>query len=105
MIILSFQLYQTYGKRTAEDVHKILSHYKTSYIIMEDSICLAPSNNGCRVPDLIDVDNGVVRVLFLANMTFGQHQLLKGSLYWVWREDLSEQIISKSQFFLHRNFA
>lgn len=54
------ELYQTYGKRTAEDVHKILSHYKTSYIIMEDSICLAPSNNGCRVPDLIDVDNGVI---------------------------------------------
>lgn len=54
------QLYQTYGKRTPEDVHAILHDYKTSYIIMEDSICLAPSNNGCRLPDLIDVDNGVI---------------------------------------------
>ena len=58
---ICFQLYQTYGKRTPEDVHAILRVYKTSYIIMEDSICLAPSNNGCRLPDLIDVDNGVVR--------------------------------------------
>ena len=57
-----FQLYQTYGKRKPEDVHAILVGYNTSYIIMEDSICLAPSKDGCRLPDLIDVDNGVVRL-------------------------------------------
>lgn len=54
------ELYQYYGKRTPEDVHEILLRYKTDYIILEDSICLAPSKGGCRLPDLLDVDNGVI---------------------------------------------
>ncbi|KAL4232819.1 hypothetical protein ACF0H5_007505 [Mactra antiquata] len=54
------ELYQYYGKREPEDVHNLLMKYKTDYIILEDSICLAPSRGGCRLPDLIDVDNGVV---------------------------------------------
>ncbi|KAL5009746.1 hypothetical protein ScPMuIL_012051, partial [Solemya velum] len=53
-------LYQMYGKRTPEDVYQIMKRYKADFIILEDSICLAPSRGGCRLPDLIDVDNGVI---------------------------------------------
>lgn len=49
-----------YGKRSPEDVYNIVVQYKTDYLILEDSICLAPSRDGCRLPDLIDIDNGVV---------------------------------------------
>lgn len=52
-------VYQIYGRRTAEDVHQLLKSIDAHYIILEDSICLAPSDN-CRTPDLIDLDNGVV---------------------------------------------
>lgn len=61
LIGLPFQIYQIYGKRKVEDVYEILKKYNTGYIILEDSICLAPSQDGCRLPDLIDVDNGMVR--------------------------------------------
>ncbi|BFZ09497.1 hypothetical protein BsWGS_12536 [Bradybaena similaris] len=54
------QLYQIYGRRTVEDVHKILTKYQTEFIILEDSICLAPSRDGCRIPDIVDIDNGVM---------------------------------------------
>lgn len=36
-----------------------MSKYKSSFIILEDSICLAPSK-GCRTPDIVDIDNGIV---------------------------------------------
>ena len=61
--ICPLQLYQYYAKREPEDVHVLLRKYDTDYIILEDSICLAPSRGGCRLPDLLDVDNGVVRML------------------------------------------
>ncbi|XP_036370347.1 probable C-mannosyltransferase DPY19L3 isoform X1 [Octopus sinensis] len=51
-------IYQIYGRKPPEEIYKILTHYKTTHIILEDSICLAPSRNGCRTPDLIDVVNG-----------------------------------------------
>ncbi|XP_064610291.1 protein C-mannosyl-transferase DPY19L3-like [Liolophura sinensis] len=54
------EIYQIYGKRKVEDVYEILKKYNTGYIILEDSICLAPSQDGCRLPDLIDVDNGMI---------------------------------------------
>ncbi|XP_053396813.1 probable C-mannosyltransferase DPY19L3 isoform X1 [Mercenaria mercenaria] len=54
------ELYQYYAKREPEDVHSLMVKYKTDYIILEDSICLAPSRGGCRLPDLLDVDNGVI---------------------------------------------
>ena len=41
-------------------MHAILKKHKSNYIILEDSICRAPPSGGCRLPDLIDVDNGVV---------------------------------------------
>jgi len=59
-----YQLYQMYGRRTPEDVFDIMTKYSVSYIILEDSHCLAPSHNGCRLPDLIDVDNGIVCFYF-----------------------------------------
>ncbi|GFO42188.1 Dpy-19-like protein 3 [Plakobranchus ocellatus] len=53
------ELYQIYGRRSAEDIHSILTHYNSNFIILEDSICRAPSRGGCRTPDLVDIDNGV----------------------------------------------
>ena len=57
---LCVQLYQVYGRRTPEDVHAILTALGSHYIILEDSICRAAPRNNCRLPDLIDLDNGVV---------------------------------------------
>ncbi|XP_069125693.1 protein C-mannosyl-transferase DPY19L3-like [Argopecten irradians] len=51
-------LYQIYARKTPEDVHKLLKKHKANYIILEDSICLAPSRNFCRTPDLMDLHNG-----------------------------------------------
>ncbi|KAI8792141.1 C-mannosyltransferase DPY19L3 isoform X1 [Biomphalaria glabrata] len=54
------QLYQIYGKQPPEHVHNILKKYNSNYIILEDSICRAPSREGCRTPDIVDIDNGVM---------------------------------------------
>ena len=40
-------------------VHEILTAEGTDYIILEDSICLAPSD-GCRTPDLMDLEDGFI---------------------------------------------
>ncbi len=48
-----------YGRLPANQVYEILRRVGTDYIILEDSICLAPSD-GCRTPDLIDLENGHV---------------------------------------------
>ncbi|KAK2139918.1 hypothetical protein LSH36_1558g00044 [Paralvinella palmiformis] len=53
------QLYQMYGHRLPEDVHFILNKYEANYMILEDSICLSP-RIGCRLPDIIDLDNGII---------------------------------------------
>ena len=58
--LVIFQLYQIYAKRSAEEVHDIMVKYNVSYMILEDSICRAPSRDGCRLPDLMDRDNGMV---------------------------------------------
>ncbi|RUS88376.1 hypothetical protein EGW08_003832 [Elysia chlorotica] len=55
----TLQLYQIYGRRSPEDVYSILKQYDSHYIILEDSICRAPSRGGCRTPDLVDISNGV----------------------------------------------
>ncbi|GFR59836.1 Dpy-19-like protein 3 [Elysia marginata] len=55
----TLQLYQIYGRRSPKDVHAILKRYDSHYIILEDSICRAPSRGGCRTPDLVDISNGV----------------------------------------------
>ena len=53
-----------YGRREPEDLFEIMTKYSVSYIILEDSHCLAPARNGCRLPDLVDVDNRIVRCTF-----------------------------------------
>ncbi|KAM4026771.1 putative C-mannosyltransferase DPY19L4 [Anomaloglossus baeobatrachus] len=54
-------MYQLYSMRSAEDIYKILTTYKASYVVLEESICneLFKMNN-CRVKDLLDIGNGHV---------------------------------------------
>eukprot|EP00092_Neocalanus_flemingeri_P010313 GFUD01011110.1.p1 GENE.GFUD01011110.1~~GFUD01011110.1.p1 ORF type:complete len:1009 (-),score=246.24 GFUD01011110.1:254-3280(-) len=51
------QLYQMYAKTSPEDVFSILHKYNASYIILEDSICLAHRER-CSLPDIMDLSNG-----------------------------------------------
>lgn len=53
-----------YGHRLPEDVHFILNKYEANYMILEDSICLSP-RIGCRLPDIIDLDNGIVSMIII----------------------------------------
>jgi len=48
------QLYRMYGRQSAEDVHAVLQKYNASYVILEDSICLRPTQGGCGLPSLVD---------------------------------------------------
>ncbi|XP_063306388.1 probable C-mannosyltransferase DPY19L4 [Pelobates fuscus] len=51
-------IYQIYSMRSAEDIYKILTSYKASYVIIEDSICNdMVGMKGCRVKDLLDIAN------------------------------------------------
>ncbi|XP_018079373.1 probable C-mannosyltransferase DPY19L4 isoform X2 [Xenopus laevis] len=51
-------LYQIYSMRSAEDIYKILTSYKASYVVIEDSICNEVGGiKGCRVKDLLDIAN------------------------------------------------
>eukprot|EP00095_Tigriopus_kingsejongensis_P006794 maker-scaffold608_size125128-snap-gene-0.17 protein:Tk06794 transcript:maker-scaffold608_size125128-snap-gene-0.17-mRNA-1 annotation:"hypothetical protein LOTGIDRAFT_107140" len=52
------ELYQIYARASPEDVHNILIQYNTSYIILEDSICLSRSGNRCSLPTTMDLTNG-----------------------------------------------
>ncbi|XP_013925363.1 PREDICTED: probable C-mannosyltransferase DPY19L4 [Thamnophis sirtalis] len=54
-------IFQIYSKRSAEDIYKILTSYKATYLVIEDSICneVGPVR-GCRVKDLLDIANGHV---------------------------------------------
>ncbi|XP_026546562.1 probable C-mannosyltransferase DPY19L4 isoform X2 [Notechis scutatus] len=54
-------IFQIYSKRSAEDIYKILTSYKATYLVIEDSICneVGPMR-GCRVKDLLDIANGHV---------------------------------------------
>ncbi|XP_071134170.1 protein C-mannosyl-transferase DPY19L3-like isoform X1 [Mytilus edulis] len=53
-------LMQIYGRRTPKDIHEIMKKNQANYMILEDSICLAHTEDGCRLPDIIDFDNGVL---------------------------------------------
>uniref|UniRef100_A0A915PMF0 DUF4220 domain-containing protein n=1 Tax=Setaria digitata TaxID=48799 RepID=A0A915PMF0_9BILA len=53
----TLQLYQMYGRKTPAEIYAILRTHKVDYIILEDSICLAPST-GCSTKDLVDTANG-----------------------------------------------
>uniref|UniRef100_A0ACB8FFI3 Uncharacterized protein n=1 Tax=Sphaerodactylus townsendi TaxID=933632 RepID=A0ACB8FFI3_9SAUR len=54
-------IFQIYSKRSAEDIYKILTSYKATYLVIEDSICneVGPVR-GCRIKDLVDIANGHV---------------------------------------------
>lgn len=54
------QVYQIYAKRSPEEVHRILRQHGTDYIILENSICLSQQEKGCRLVDILDLDNGHV---------------------------------------------
>ncbi|XP_015212978.1 probable C-mannosyltransferase DPY19L4 isoform X1 [Lepisosteus oculatus] len=54
-------VYQVYSMRPAEDIYKILTAYKASYVIIEEALCSEMSQaKGCRIKDLLDVANGHV---------------------------------------------
>lgn len=52
------QVYQIYARQPPEEVYKILRQHGTDYIILENSICLSQQDRGCRLVDLLDLDNG-----------------------------------------------
>ena len=60
------QLYQVYAKASPEEVHAVLRKYDSSYIILEDSICLSRSDQRCNLPTTMDLTNGHVRKYFCA---------------------------------------
>ena len=59
-----FQLYQMYAKTGPEEVFSILQKYNASYIVLEDSICLAHRER-CTLPDIMDLSNGHVSFFLL----------------------------------------
>lgn len=55
------QTYQVYAMRSAEDVYKLLTAQKASYVIIEEELCNEMSPvRGCRIKDLLDYANGHV---------------------------------------------
>ncbi|XP_068117382.1 protein C-mannosyl-transferase DPY19L3 isoform X2 [Hyperolius riggenbachi] len=55
----TMEVYQVYAKRSGEEVHTILRSFGTDYVILEDSICYERRHGrGCRLRDLLDVNNG-----------------------------------------------
>ena len=64
--------------RSAEDVYKILSLHKTSYVIIEESLCNELSHTkGCRIKDLLDIANSHVSIMNTTpcNIIPGTHTL------------------------------
>ncbi len=59
MVTVVFQLYQMYARTEPRVMYDVFAKYDVSFFILEDSICLAKSDN-CRLPDLLDVENGQV---------------------------------------------
>ncbi|KAF4022466.1 hypothetical protein G4228_014359 [Cervus hanglu yarkandensis] len=67
-------IYQIYSKRSAEDIYKILTSYKASYLIIEDAICNeVGTTRGCRVKDLLDIANGHVVCEEGDKLTYSKH--------------------------------
>lgn len=57
--------------RSAEDIYKLLTAQKSSYVIIEEELCNEMSPvRGCRIKDLLDYANGNV-----GQMTRMQHSL------------------------------
>ena len=63
-IIFLLQLYKIYGQFSPKEVHTTLNKYNSSYIILEDSICLAPTSMRktarCTLNEIVDLTYGFV---------------------------------------------
>ena len=67
VFLYHLQLYQVYAKASPEEVHAVLRKYDSSYIILEDSICLSRSDQRCNLPTTMDLTNGHVRLFSFRN--------------------------------------
>ena len=47
-----------YAKKEPKEVYEILKKHGTNYIILENSICYSRQPPGCRLTDILDIDNG-----------------------------------------------
>ncbi|XP_060771281.1 probable C-mannosyltransferase DPY19L4 isoform X2 [Neoarius graeffei] len=66
--------YQVYAMRSAEDVYKLLTAQKSSYVIVEEDLCNEMSPvRGCRIKDLLDYANGHVVYDKGEMYTFSKH--------------------------------
>lgn len=52
------EVYQIYARKKPREVHEILRRHGTDYIILENSICYSRQQQGCRLIDILDLDNG-----------------------------------------------
>ena len=60
----TFDVYQIYAHRTAEEVLERLGKYGTTHILVENSICYqgGSKKDNCATPDLIDLANDHLQV-------------------------------------------
>ncbi|KAG7324499.1 hypothetical protein KOW79_012515 [Hemibagrus wyckioides] len=66
--------YQVYAMRSAEDIYKLLTAQKSSYVIIEEELCNEMSPvRGCRIKDLLDYANGHVVYDKGEMYTFSKH--------------------------------
>ncbi|XP_076372362.1 protein C-mannosyl-transferase DPY19L3-like [Tachypleus tridentatus] len=70
------QVYQIYSRRDPEYVHRLLEDIGASYIILEDSICLAPPRDGCTLPEIMDIHNKISYYYSLDKSTIETSQSL-----------------------------
>lgn len=56
----STQVYQVYARRTPQEAHSILKKHGADYVILENSICYSRQPSGCKLKDILDIDNGHV---------------------------------------------
>lgn len=53
------EVYQIYARRLPHEVHEILKKHGSTHIILEHSVCLSRQERGCRLKDVLDIDNGM----------------------------------------------
>jgi hypothetical protein len=58
--VFLFQVYQVYARKTPQEVNSILKKHGADYIILENSICYSRQSPGCKLKDILDMDNGHV---------------------------------------------
>ena len=74
-----FQLYKIYGQFSATEVHDALNKYNSSYIILEDSICLAPTSMRktarCTLNEIMDLTYGFVSIFNRFNIKYMHYSI------------------------------